>query len=42
MQVRKLLEQIDLTKIDEDNTDDARQCAKNIQHILNDIRKAID
>lgn len=42
VQVRKLLEQIDLTKIDEDNTDDARQCAKNIQHILNDIRKAID
>jgi hypothetical protein len=41
-QVKKLLEQIDLTKIGEENAGEARQCAKNIQHILNNIRKEID
>lgn len=41
-QVKKLLEQIDLTKIDEESTDEARQYAKSIQHILNDIRDEIN
>lgn len=40
--VRKLLEEIDVTEIADEELDDARNCAKNIQRVLNDFRKEID
>lgn len=40
--VRKLLEEIDVTEIADEDLDDARNCAKNIQRVLNDFRKEID
>ena len=40
--VRKLLEEIDVSEIADDDLDDARSCAKNIQRVLNEFRKEID
>jgi hypothetical protein len=40
--VKKLLEEIDISEISDENLDEARDCAKNIQRVLNDFRKEID
>lgn len=40
--VKKLLEEIDISEILDENLDEARDCAKNIQRVLNDFRKEID
>lgn len=40
--IKKLLEDIDTSEIPEENLDEARLYAKNIQHVLNDLRKEIE
>ena len=40
--IKKLLEEIDTSEIPDENLEEARVYAKNIQHVLNDFRKEIE
>lgn len=40
--IKKLLEDIDSSEIPDESLDEARAYAKNIQHVLNDLRKEIE